>query len=132
VPWKRLADFQLEVLARQSVKEMNAPKDAFLDRAIPDGAAYCLDGGISVPQRLWEQTLICAPRYKRVFLLDPLPYKKDGVRMEDPVRAARLHEAIRDMYSVLGADIRHVPVMSVTDRARFVLVQCKIALQTES
>jgi predicted ATPase len=132
LPWIRLADFQLEVLARQSVKEAKAPANAFLDRGIPDGVAYCLEGRIAVPKTLEEKARQCAPRYTRVFILAPVRYRKDKVRMEDKEQAKRLQELIEFVYSQFGATIRDVPVMSVRDRARFVLAQCRMDMHAQA
>jgi len=70
-----------EVIAQQQDKQL-----WFLDRGMPDGAGYYKNAGLRVPQEL--QAAIQNFRYDLVFILDPVPYVKDGfVRKEDSEEA---------------------------------------------
>jgi predicted ATPase len=90
----------------------------FLDRGVPDCFAYCRVFG-SNPNELLRDCF--HHRYASVFMLDPLPFHKDGARDEDASIAGYLGEwHIRD-YRAFGYDIVKVPVLPPEERLAFVL-----------
>jgi len=125
LPWTDLSGFQKLVLERQLGFEARANgRPTFLDRSIIDNLAYCRVGSIAAPQEITNavQEHVRSNAYKAIFLLDPVPYKQDCERREDPVFALRIHEAIGRVYSELGYDVTLVPVLETpAARARFVV-----------
>jgi predicted ATPase len=90
----------------------------FLDRALPDGFAFYRLAGLNPNQILPD----CFQyRYASVFLLNRLPYKKDGVRVADDETAAYLESWMVRDYSALGYTVIRVPVLSPDERCEFVL-----------
>lgn len=120
LPWKNLALFQEEVIRRQLLLEQEVTlKETFLDRGIIDGYAYCRIGNIEPPKQIHEHGF---NRYKKVFLLDPLPeYHTDAVRKEDPELARRIHQTIGEAYIMFGYDLITVPVSSPEERVEYIL-----------
>jgi predicted ATPase len=59
--------------------------------------------------------------YKKVFLLDMLPYVKDSARIENQATALKLHQALAYAYQESGHDIIKVPVMPIQARTDFIL-----------
>jgi predicted ATPase len=123
LPWTDLGRFQELVLERVIAREDIARGPAFCDRGTLDGIAYCIEGSIPIPLSLVEQGLQGwrSPRYARVFLLDRLPYERDGERREDPTLAQRLHETIGNVYRMSGYDVVPVPVLPPEERVQYVL-----------
>jgi predicted ATPase len=90
----------------------------FLDRALPDGFAFYRLAGMN-PNDILPDCF--QHRYASVFLLNRLPYQKDGVRVADDETAAYLETwTLRDYYA-LGYAVIRVPVLSPEDRLEFVL-----------
>jgi predicted ATPase len=90
----------------------------FLDRALPDGFAFYRIAGLN-PNEILPDCF--QHRYASVFLLNRLPYQKDGVRVADDETAAYLESwTLRD-YSALGYKVIRVPVLSPEERFKFVL-----------
>jgi predicted ATPase len=90
----------------------------FLDRALPDGFAFYRLAGIN-PNEILPDCF--QHRYALVFMLNRLPYLRDGVRVADDETAAYLEKwTLRD-YSVLGYNVVRVPVLPAEDRLAFVL-----------
>ena len=92
----------------------------FFDRGIPDGIVYYRLSGTEVYGKLLSEAEKQRRNYKKVFIFDMLPYKKDDIRKEPEEIAKRIHELIYQIYSELGYEIVKVPVMSVEDRAKFI------------
>lgn len=90
----------------------------FLDRALPDGFAFFRLAGLNPNQMLPD---CFQHRYASVFLLNRLPYLKDGVRVADDETAAYLESWVFRDYSALGYRVIRVPVLSPEERLEFVL-----------
>jgi predicted ATPase len=60
-------------------------------------------------------------RYASVFLLDRLPYQRDGVRAADDLTATYFESWTERDYIALGYNIVRVPVLSPEERLAFVL-----------
>jgi O-acetyl-ADP-ribose deacetylase (regulator of RNase III)/predicted ATPase len=112
--------FQNLVLNTKIAVEAGLPKDEVivLDRAIPDSIAYFAIAGLNP-----EEAVAKSPRnrYKKVFLLDRLPYLTDPARTEDQSEAASLDQSLEAGYSALGYEVIRIPVMPVEERLRRII-----------
>jgi predicted ATPase len=114
-------EFQLGVLAMQIEQEaMLSPTDVvFLDRALPDALAYYRFLDLPVKQELVNT--IEKFRYKKVFILDPLPLVQDYARREDEKAQKKIHELLTDVYTSLLYSVIHVPIMPPDRRIDYIL-----------
>lgn len=90
----------------------------FLDRALPDGFAFFRIAGLNPNEILPD---CYHHRYAAVFLLNRLPYKKDGVRVADDETAEYLETWMLRDYDALGYEVIRVPVISPEERFEFVI-----------
>ncbi len=113
--------FQDEIMKMkiEAEKKLNVRDMIFLDRGIPDTCAYYMLHGISFDLNLREVARRCS--YKKVFLLDNLPYKSDYARVEDQQQQNKLYEFLEETYQGFGLEIVKVPVLPVKDRVCLVL-----------
>ncbi len=113
--------FQKKILDMKIDVENNLDKQdfVFLDRAIPDTCAYYTLYGVSSTEALDEAIKKC--NYKKVFLLDQLPYTLDYARTETKEQQDKLHELLEKAYRDLGFEIVQVPVLPIEERVEFVL-----------
>ena len=117
---KNEIEFQMRVLKIKMEVEMRSDrgKIVFFDRGIPDTLAYFLLYGFDVD----EVMKVCKDsRYRKVFLLEKLPFQKDYARNENEETAKKLQILLRKAYSDLGYEIVDVPVMPVEDRLKMIL-----------
>ncbi len=118
--------FERYILHQKIAAESLLPPQqiVFFDRGIPDSIAYFKLAGLdpSEPLASSRQT-----RYKKIFLLERLPFKKDQVRVEDDVMAEKLEKLIAESYSALGHTVTRIPVSSVMERTETILK----AIQTD-
>lgn len=113
--------FQLGVLDMQ-IEQENAiqPKDlVFLDRAIPDAMAYYQFLMLDYDEKLLNA--VKNTSYKKIFILDRLPFIKDYTRTEDEEDQKKIHQLIIEVYTSLGFPIIHVPVLPPNERVEFIL-----------
>jgi len=60
--------------------------------------------------------------YNKVFCLERLPFKDDGLRIESgEEEARRVHNLILEEYKNAGYNLIGVPVMSVDERVNYIL-----------
>jgi predicted ATPase len=87
-------EFQKGILDMKIEIERKLPKDEiiFFDRAIPDSDAYYELCGFSGDKHLEES--LAKSKYKKVFLFDLLPYKKDYARVESEEEQLKLHKLL--------------------------------------
>lgn len=97
---------------------LRAAETVFLDRALPDGFAFYRLAGLDPNQILPD---CFQNRYACVFLLDRLPYLRDGVRVADDETAAYLESWINRDYRALGYQVIRVPVLLPEERFEYVL-----------
>lgn len=91
----------------------------FLDRGIPDSYAYFKLLGISNPD-LIKRSL--RNNYKKVFILENCPFKKDYARIETEEDQKKLFVLLKEAYTKAGAEIVFVPVFDTKkERVDFVL-----------
>lgn len=113
--------FQDDVLIKKYELEESLDKNKiiFLDRGIPDSYAYFKFLGTG-DELLLKKSLV--NNYKKVFILDPCPYKKDYARIETEEDQMKLHELIHEAYKISGAEIISVPIFETKkNRVDFVL-----------
>jgi predicted ATPase len=112
--------FENWILDAKVAIEAKLPKHQVivLDRAIPDSIAYFQAAGLDTTEAIAKSP---RNRYKKVFLLDRLPYKSDHARIEDNRTAVRLHEALEASYKMLGYNVIRIKAMPVKDRLESVL-----------
>jgi predicted ATPase len=123
LPWINPHKFQRVVARIQFRKEFFAfiqfPDVIFLDRSLVDGCGYCVVEEVSVP---WIIKRFGRKRYTKVFHLEMLPsYIYDTSRKEDRTLAIRIHEEIRNAYTVFGYEVISVPMMTPEERVEFIL-----------
>ena len=113
-------EFQRKVLAMKVEFENELLKDSivFLDRGIPDSIAYFQICGFDTKEVL---SACEGKMYKKVFLLEQLPFEKDYARTEDDETAKKVNELLKEAYEALGYEVLHVPYMSVEKRLEFIL-----------
>lgn len=102
---KNELEFQRKVLAIKIDNEKKASQEEmiFWDRGIPDSVAYYEMLGAGDDFFLQEATK--KSFYKKVFLLQPLPYKKDYARTEDEKQQQDIHELLKKAYVAHGYDV---------------------------
>ena len=112
--------FEREILRRKVKLESDLPGDEtiFLDRAVPDSIAYFKAAGFDIEEPLEKSRAV---RYLAVFHFERLGFEKDRVRAEDDDVAQRLDGFLTEGYRILGYEPIRVPVMSVEERAEFIL-----------
>ena len=112
--------FENSILDAKIAIEAELPKDEviILDRAIPDSIAYFEVAGLDTKDPIEKSP---RNRYKKVFLLDRLPYQIDHARIEDTQTAVRLDQGLEHSYKTLGYDVIRVGVMPVGERVKFVV-----------
>lgn len=88
-----------------------------LDRSAADAIGYCKLYGHDREYFIKRLRF----RYKHIFHLERLPFKPNHVRIEDDAMAALLDTYLEEGYQELGYDVIRVPIMSVRERADFIL-----------
>lgn len=115
------AAFQMAILKRKVADEqgLDPSEIIFCDRGVPDTLAYARHLGLAESPELLEQ--VAASRYKKVFLLEMLPYIKDYARAESAEEAQRIHAHLTVVYEQTSYPLVHVPVMLPEQRVEFIL-----------
>lgn len=119
---KNELEFQKGILDLKIDIEKNLPKDEviFFDRAIPDSDAYYELCGLTNDKYMEEAMNKC--NYKKVFLFELLPYKKDYARIESEEEQKKLQVLLEKSYKKFNTPLVKVPKMkSKEDRLEFVL-----------
>ncbi|HHC80997.1 MAG TPA: hypothetical protein ENK46_14030 [Flavobacteriia bacterium] len=113
--------FQLGVLEMQIDQEasLNHEEIVYLDRAIPDAMAYYQFLGLEYDTQLIEA--VNKVSYKKIFILDRLPFRKDYARTEDETGQQKIHQLIINVYKSLPFPIVFVPVVNPEERVKFIL-----------
>jgi predicted ATPase len=111
--------FQICVQAMKLEREKLIPKDkiVFFDRGVPDSIAYEKLYGLDT--KALEE--ISRDRYKGIFFLEQLPFKKDYARTEDEATAKKLNKLLLECYQDLGYQVVYIPITSVEERTKLVL-----------
>lgn len=100
-------------------KELLDPAQrVYFDRCAVDTISYCK------LYRLDEERFREAAsryRFKKVFLMERLPFEMNSVRIENDTTAQMLDQYLRESYTSLGYNVIGVPVMSIRERVDFIL-----------
>jgi predicted ATPase len=112
--------FENRILNAKITIEEDLPKDQLIifDRAIPDSIAYFEVAGLNAKEAIEKSP---RNRYKKVFLLDLLPFEVDNARIEDSRIAIRLDKCLEQSYKMLGYEVTRIGVMPIEERLRLVL-----------
>jgi predicted ATPase len=97
---------------------LGAAEVLFLDRGLPDSFAFFRFAGMD-PNAIVSDCL--QHRYASVFMLDRLPYLRDGVRAGDDETADYFDAWMERDYSALGYKVIRVPVLPPDERLAFVI-----------
>ena len=118
---KHRAEFQSGVLDMQIEQEKNLSPDdvVFLDRAIPDGLAYYRFLNLPMDKKLLKALSLVS--YKKIFILDCLPFVKDYARIEDDLAQKRIQVLLKEVYASLPFPVIYVPVLQPEERVDFIL-----------
>ena len=123
LPWKKHADFGVELFKRQKEQYFNAKADAynFYDRGVPDNLGYLRRDGLQ--NHALETEAADLKYHQEVFLTPPWEeiYGNDDVRWEDTQLMLEIHEALSDIYQFYGYQITEVPKLSPEERVGFIL-----------
>lgn len=104
---------------QKSHSRLNPAELVFLDRGYHDTLGYMNYYGFKIDKLIADA---CADvKYQTVFALDMLPYVKDQARHEDKATAHDIHSNIIKAFKTSGHRLIYVPVMSINDRADWVL-----------
>ena len=118
---KNQREFQLGVLDMQIEQENQISPEilVFLDRAIPDALAYYRF--LNLPEDVKLTEALRTVSYKKIFILDCLPFVNDYARNEDVVAQKKIHALLSEVYESLPFPVIHVPVLSPEERVDFIL-----------
>lgn len=119
-------EFQQDLLREKIEMESRLPPDemVFLDRAIPDSISYYRANGLD-PREAMEASKKF--RYRKVFIFDRLPFKYDGVRVDNEEIAEKLDHLLEADYRLMGYEPVRVPVMSIEARVDFILRKLELS-----
>lgn len=122
-------DFTRKVFYRkmEAESQLSPNQLTFLDRGIPDTIAYGQADKYDISYALNDPKLT-THKYKKVFLLDLVPFEKTDIRIEDRAFAERVNQELDDAYTSLGYDVIRVSVLpgdtleeKVDKRTQFIL-----------
>jgi predicted ATPase len=105
-------------MQREAERRLRTADIVFLDRALPDSITFYRFCGLD-PNELVADCL--RRRYAAVFLLDRLPFRQDGARLEHDATSDLLDTWLARDYGTLGYDVVRVPVRPPEERLAFVL-----------
>ena len=114
-------EFQSGVLEMQIEQEASLTPDkmVFLDRAIPDALAYYRFLNLEVDNEITKA--MKSVSYRKIFILDLLPFVKDYARTEDEEAQKKIQSLLIEVYKSLLFPVIHVPVLSPEERVNFIL-----------
>jgi len=115
-------EFQRKVLQMkiEAEKRLTTNQLIFFDRGIPDSIAYyrlCGENPAPVIKASEKR------KYKKVFLLEQLPFEKDYARIENEKLAKNIQRLIQQSYIDLGYEVIKVPLKKIEERVRFILAR---------
>lgn len=113
--------FQMGVLEMQIEQEsiLDPGETIFLDRALPDALAYYYFLGLTPNEKLIKALQLY--QYKKVFVLECLPFIQDYARKEDEEAQKKIHQYIIKVYDELNQSLVFVPVLPPEKRVDLIL-----------
>ncbi|MDE1768352.1 MAG: ATP-binding protein [Candidatus Micrarchaeota archaeon] len=118
----RILGRKLAIEAQELVADTReAPKGrvCVFERGVPDSMAYFKLGGLDTSGMVRKNLAI--NRYRAAFFLEPLEYKRGGIRLETPEERDVIGELLLVTYKDLGYEVITIPVMPVEERADTVM-----------
>jgi len=127
--------FQVEIFQTKLRRDPFLPRQElmFFDTGLPDGVAYLLASGViskisdaehpgfEITEAREVMRKAREIKYKKVFLLEQLPYKYDGIRIEGEENARKIGRSLRELYDFLGFEIVDVPAITPEKRVELIL-----------
>jgi predicted ATPase len=115
------AIFQTKVLCRKIKFEKTLPKREmiFLERGMHDSLAYFSFIGAPIDGKLQKQ--IEKSTYRKIFVMEMLPYQKDYARTESARDASTLERLLIRSYENAKFAVIKVPPDSIEARAKYIL-----------
>lgn len=119
-----IIEFQKILFRKQLLRESQLRGSiVFLDRGIEDYLVYAKHLTGYIPN---EFKIGIKERYYKIFILDRLPFEKDGLRIEKGDEEAEdLHQKIIQAYQNNGGNLVFVPIMNIEDRTNYILNKLK-------
>lgn len=123
---KDAAALQKSILEVALAREMALDRDmlVFMDRGLPDSLTYFKLAGLDGAE---ARALSLLFQYRAVFIFDRLPVVRDRVRTENDALAAKIDKMLEEDYIAVGYSPVRVPVMTVKERADFILARAGAA-----
>lgn len=109
---------QLAKLRAENEDRLEPTQLVFLDRAMPDSVSYANARGYDSSELM---RLARRYRYRRVFLLERLPFTNDRVRTESEQTSIALERRLVEDYNMLGYELIKIPVIAVEQRIELIL-----------
>ena len=120
------AEFQRKILQiKIEIEDKISPEQiTFFDRGIPDSIAYYQIAGLNPASVIKEAK---KRKYRGIFFLERLPYKKDYARIEDKKTVRELNKLLYEAYRNLEYKVVRVPVKPVEERVNFILSKLDVS-----
>ncbi|MES0196306.1 AAA family ATPase [Mesorhizobium sp. M0011] len=132
LPWRDRALFAELMLAWEmrsyQIARQQTGRPVFFDRGVPDTIGYLRLSGLPLP----EHANAAAGRFRyhqRVFVapLWPEIFAQDEERKQTLEEAERTHHALVGVYTELGYELVPLPLATVEERLRFMLIEAGLA-----
>jgi predicted ATPase len=108
--------FEMVIMAEKKLPQNEV---FFLDRGMADTIAYLNLYSYPVKPSIIKMTK--KSKYKKMFLFERLPYKKDYTRTEDESVLQKLEDLLERAYAEYGTPVVRVPVLPINIRVEFIL-----------
>ena len=114
------ADDEISItnMQRSLEQRLSANDITFLDRALPDSITFYRFCRMNPNDFLTD---CFRHRYASVFILDRLPFRQDGARLDHDAASNLLDEWLARDYGALGYDVVRIPVLPPEERLASVL-----------
>ncbi len=126
---RQMAIWEHQLLSEQSTDPpSHLSSRVFLDRGLVDVISYFYFTHESIPVNILPYHI--GKRYDCIFLFERLPFFPDGVRIEqNEIEAKKTHDRLASAYACFGFSPIYVPLMTVNERADFILNQVALLEQ---
>ncbi|MCX6764091.1 MAG: ATP-binding protein [Candidatus Nealsonbacteria bacterium] len=113
--------FQIKI---ENENKLSPEKDIFIDGAVACSIAHYQIVGLDPAPIIAEAK---KRKYKKIFFLEPILFKKDYARIEDEKMAERIGQMHYKAYSNLGYNVIRVPVIPIKERINFILNKIQLS-----
>jgi len=127
LPWgniRKYAKLMLEHSIKDYMDHLSNMNIHFFDRGIPDTYGYMKLTGLPIQAEL--KKAVCNYKYNpKVFILPPWQeiYQNDTERKQDWKEAINTYHTMKSIYTELGYELIEIPLLSVYERASFVITE---------